>query len=164
MESILEVDIIGLVMDPVSKTPIMILKPQDNDRVIPIWIGVFEANAITMQLESIESPRPMTHDLISRLLDDCQVKVDRIIINDLVENTFYAQLHLSKNGDRKVLDCRPSDAVAIALKKNAPMFVSRSVLESSQMADIFSNFMACEEGIDNWFASLSKDDFGKYEH
>lgn len=164
MDDIVEVDIIGLIMDPVSKTPVMILKPQDNDRVVPIWIGVFEANAITMELESMESPRPMTHDLIARLLDDCHITVERIIINDLVKNTFFAQLHLCKDGECKVIDCRPSDAVAIALKMKAPMFVSRLVVESSQMSEMFSAFLSSEEGIDNWFSSLTRDDFGKYEH
>jgi len=160
MERFVEVNLVGLIMDQVSKSPVMVLKALDEKKVIPIWIGMNEANAIAMELENICSPRPMTHDLMKNILCDLEAILAKVIITDIIENTYYAELHIEKDGRKKVIDCRPSDAVALALKNHAKIYVSRQVLETSVLADMFSNFLGGEDRIDTWFDSLSPDDFG----
>ena len=150
-------------MDQVSKSPVMVLKALDQKKVIPIWIGLNEANAIAMELENVCSPRPMTHDLMKNIMQDLEAVLDRVIITDIVENTYYAELHIEKDGREKVIDCRPSDAVALALKNRAKIFVTPQVLETSVLADVFTNFLGGEDKIDQWFDSLSADDFGEIE-
>ncbi len=163
MEPFVEVNLVGLIMDQVSKSPVMVLKALDGTKVIPIWIGMNEANAIAMELENICSPRPMTHDLLKNILCDLQAFLDKVIITDIVENTYYAELHIEQDGRQKVIDCRPSDAVALALKNHARIFVSRQVLDTSVLADVFSGFPDGDFKIDRWFDSLSDDDFGGVE-
>jgi bifunctional DNase/RNase len=163
MERFVEVNLVGLIMDQVSKSPVMVLKALDEKKVIPIWIGMNEANAIAMELENICSPRPMTHDLMKSIMCNLEAVLSRVIITDIVENTYYAELHIEKNGEEKVIDCRPSDAVALALKNRAKIYVSRQVLETSVLAEVFGNFLSSEEKIDSWFNSLSADDFGEIE-
>jgi len=163
MERFVEVNLVGLVMDQVSKSPVMVLKALNEKRVIPIWIGMNEANAIAMELENVCAPRPMTHDLMKSIMCNLEAILSRVIITDIVENTYYAELHIEKNGVEKVIDCRPSDAVAMALKNRAKIFVSRQVLETSVLADVFGNFLSSKEKIDSWFNSLSPDDFGEIE-
>lgn len=119
MEPFIEVNLVGLIMDQVSKSPVMMLKARDEKKVIPIWIGMNEANAIAMELENICSPRPMTHDLLRNIMRDLEAILAKVIITDIVENTYYAELHIEKNGQERVIDCRPSDAVALALKNHA---------------------------------------------
>ena len=163
MEPFVEVNLVGLIMDQVSKSPVMVLKARDEKKVIPIWIGMSEANAIAMELENVCSPRPMTHDLLKNILCDLQAFLDKVIITDIVESTYYAELHIEQDGRQKVIDCRPSDAVALALKNHAKIFVSRQVLETSVLADVFSGFPEGGHKIDRWFDSLSDDDFGGVE-
>lgn len=163
MEPFVEVNLVGLIMDQVSKSPVMVLKARDEKKVIPIWIGMSEANAIAMELENVCSPRPMTHDLLRNIMRDLEAILAKVIITDIVENTYYAELHIEKNGQERVIDCRPSDAVALALKNHAKIYVSRQVLETSVLADVFSNCLTGEERIDRWFESLSDDDFGGIE-
>src|SRR5512145_2817513 len=163
MERFVEVNLVGLIMDQVSKSPVMVLRALDEKKVIPIWIGMTEANAIAMELENICSPRPMTHDLMKNIMCDLEAILAKVIITDIVENTYYAELHIERDGKERVIDCRPSDAVALALKNRAKIFVSRQVLETSVLSDVFSNFFAGEERIDSWFDSLSADDFGGIE-
>ncbi len=163
MEAIVEVNLVGLIMDQVSKSPVMVLKARDEKKVIPIWIGMSEANAIAMELENVCSPRPMTHDLLRNIMRDLEAILAKVIITDIVENTYYAELHIEKNGVERVIDCRPSDAVALALKNHAKIYVSRQVLETSVLADVFGNCLSGEERIDRWFDSLSDDDFGGIE-
>ncbi len=163
MEAFIEVNLVGLIMDQVSKSPVMVLKARDEKKVIPIWIGMSEANAIAMELENVCSPRPMTHDLLRNIMRDLEAILAKVIITDIVENTYYAELHIEKNGQERVIDCRPSDAVALALKNHAKIFVSRQVLETSVLADVFCNCLTGEERIDRWFESLSDDDFGGIE-
>jgi uncharacterized protein len=160
MERFVEVNLVGLIMDQVSKSPVMVLKALDEKKVIPIWIGMNEANAIAMELEKICSPRPMTHDLMKNILCDLEASLAKVIITDIIENTYYAELHIEKDGREKVIDCRPSDAVALALKNHARIYVSRQVLETSVLSDMFSTFLGGEDRIDAWFDSLSPDDFG----
>lgn len=163
MERFVEVNLVGLIMDQVSKSPVMVLKALDQKKVIPIWIGLNEANAIAMELENICSPRPMTHDLMKNIMCDLEAILAKVIITDIIENTYYAELHIERNGKEKIIDCRPSDAVALALKNRAKIYVSRQVLETSVLADMFSNILSGEEKIDSWFDSLSADDFGEIE-
>jgi bifunctional DNase/RNase len=163
MEPFVEVNLVGLIMDQVSKSPVMVLKAMNEKKVIPIWIGMNEANAIAMELENVCSPRPMTHDLMKSIMCNLEVILARVIITDIVENTYYAELHIQKDGKEKIIDCRPSDAVALALKNHAKIYVSRQVLETSVLADVFTNLLSGEEKIDKWFDSLSADDFGEIE-
>jgi bifunctional DNase/RNase len=163
MEKFVEVTIVGLIVDQLSKSPVMVLKPLNDKEVIPIWIGMSEANAIALELESIPSPRPMTHDLIKCIMGDLEAVLTKVIITDIIENTYYAELHIEKDGQTKTIDCRPSDAVALALKNGAKIYVSSQVLETSVFADVFSSFLSGEEKIDNWFNSLTPNDFGEIE-
>ncbi len=164
LENLIEVKLLGLIMDPISKSPVMILKPLDDQKIIPIWIGGFEANAITMELEDIAAPRPMTHDLFNNVLFHFEAQVEKVVVTDIVENTYYAELHVRREGDLKVVDCRPSDAVAIALKNNSKIFISEFVYSTSILSDFFSNFIQNDEKLEKWFNSLCAEDFGNIEH
>ncbi|MCK4762139.1 MAG: bifunctional nuclease family protein [Candidatus Aminicenantes bacterium] len=163
MEKVIKVNLVGLILDPVSKTPVMILKPDHENKIIPIWIGGYEADAITMELENIRPPRPMTHDLIKDILFHLNAVVEKIVITDIVDNTYYAELHIRKDNEVSIIDCRPSDAVAIALKNRAHIYISESVYQSSVLSDFFANFVHNEEKLEKWFNSLSVEDFGSVE-
>ncbi|MEN8154921.1 MAG: bifunctional nuclease family protein [Acidobacteriota bacterium] len=164
MSEQIEVHLMGLILDPVSKMPVMLLKPENLDKIIPIWIGISEANSITIELEKIKSPRPMTHDLINSLIEEFHFKVDKVIINEILDNTYYAELHIGNGVDSKILDCRPSDAVAIALKSEAKIFISDQVYQNFDVSGISNDFFDSEDKVENWFNSLSKEDFGEVEH
>jgi hypothetical protein len=122
-----------------------------------------EANAIALELENVSSPRPMTHDLLKSIMGNLEAIVAKVIITDIVENTYYAELYIEKDGEQRVIDCRPSDAVALALKNRAKIYVSKQVLETSVLADVFSNLLNNQEKIDTWFESLAPEDFGEIE-
>ncbi len=131
----IEVKIGSLIMDPNSNTPIVVLKGVESDKILPIWVGNFEANAIALEIEKIVSPRPMTHDLIRNLIAETGLEVQKIIISDLLDNTFYAKVELlDKNGKTILLDSRPSDAIALALRSDCPIFVEDKVFEISNSA------------------------------
>ena len=157
-------EIEGLMMDPSSKTPIVILKEPGGEAVLPIWIGVFEANAIAMSLEGVEAPRPMTHDLLSEALKAAEAKVDEIVITDLSDGTFYASIQLSigRGGEVVSVDARPSDALALALRTEAPIFVFDSVIAAAQSADMAKD-SADEERLKKWLEDIAPDDLGDYE-
>jgi bifunctional DNase/RNase len=163
MEKFIEVNVVGLIMDQISKSPVMVLKPLSDKKIIPIWIGMSEANSIALELESIPSPRPMAHDLIKCIMGNLEAVLTKVIITAIIENTYYAELHIEKDGQIKTIDCRPSDAVALALKNGVKIYVSRQVSETSVFADVFSGFLSGEEKIDNWFNSLTPIDFGEIE-
>jgi len=163
MTNMVEVHVVGLIMDPVSKSPVMILEPLHEKKIIPIWIGLFEANAIALELEKVISPRPLTHDLMKSIMTHLDAHIDKVVITDLVENTYYAEIYLEREKETCIIDCRPSDAVAIALKNKARIFVTEQVMEASIVTDILSNLIQGEERLDTWFESLSPEDFGKYE-
>jgi bifunctional DNase/RNase len=163
MEKFIEVNVVGLIMDQISKSPVMVLKPLNDKKVIPIWIGMSEANSIALELESIPSPRPMAHDLIKCIMDNLEAVLTKVIITAIIENTYYAELYIEKDGQIKTIDCRPSDAVALALKNGIKIFVSRQVSETSVFTDVFFGFLNGEEKIDNWFNSLTPNDFGEIE-
>jgi bifunctional DNase/RNase len=164
MEKEIEVKLAGLILDPVSKTPVVILKPLKENKIIPIWIGEYEANAITMELENIKAPRPMTHDLIKSIITQMNSTVEKIVVTDVVENTYYAELYLRRNNESIIIDCRPSDAISIALKSRARIYISEFVYSTSILSDFFSNFVHNEERFEKWFNSLSSEDFGNIEH
>ncbi len=124
-----EMKVAGITVDPFTNTPIVLLKDSEEKDVLPIWIGLLEASSIATALENIETPRPMTHDLIKNLLDSLGVKILKIEVNDLKDNTYYALIHLDVNRKRMVIDSRPSDAIAIALRTSAPIFVEESVIQ-----------------------------------
>jgi len=158
----IEMKIKGLMVDPSTNMPIVILKDEVEDRMLPIWVGVFEANAIALRMEAIDTPRPMTHDLLRDLLDRLHATVEKIVVNDLKDNTYFAHIHLLINGDEHVLDSRPSDAIALALRAEAPIFVEQSVLERAQTLDS-SEDLPDSERLRQWFENLDPEDFSKYE-
>lgn len=163
---LLKVSIAGMTMDPASNTPIIILKPEDDDRAIPIWIGLLEATSIASVLQDIKLDRPMTHDLFKNLLDRLQISVEKIEVCDLKENTFYAKIHFSSGGKSFSMDSRPSDAIAIALRFDAPIFIDDTVIEKSQQGygegEILDKSKKGKEWAD-YLSSLSPDDFGKFK-
>ena len=141
----------GLVFDPHTNMYIVILNDETDKEILPIWIGKFEANAICFILEGITPPRPMTHDLTKNVLDTLGVKIISIVINNLKDNTYYAKIHLQARGSEVVIDSRPSDAIALALRASAPIFVAEDVLEKRN-----------SENLDQWLKNLKPEDFGKY--
>ena len=158
---LIEMTIKGLMVDPVTNVPIVILKDKDGDRVLPIWVGVFEANAIALQIENIATPRPMTHDLLRNVIADLDGRVDRVVISDLKENTFYAIVHLTVRGERVAIDARPSDAIALALRAHSPILVEESVIDSAKTVD-FTTERADSDRLQKWLESLDPNDLGKY--
>ncbi len=158
----IEMKIKGLMVDPVTNMPIVILKDERDDRVLPIWVGIFEANAIALRIEEIETPRPMTHDLLCNLLDSLQVSVEKIVVSDLKDNTYFAQIHLDVDGVRQEIDARPSDAIALALRTGAPIYVEQDVLEQSRSLNEHGQ-PSDSERLRRWFENLDPDDFSKYK-
>jgi uncharacterized protein len=130
----IEMTIKGLMVDPITNMPIIILRDEDGQRVLPIWVGVFEANAIALQIENVTTPRPMTHDLLRNVIADLKADIQKIVVSDLKENTFYALIYLSVNGQPLAIDARPSDAIALALRARAPIFVEDSVIDNAKTA------------------------------
>lgn len=156
-----EMKIKGLMIDPVSNMPIIVLRDSAGDTVLPIWVGIFEANAIAMQLEKIVSPRPMTHDLICSILETLGGRVDRVVITDLRENTFYATIHVDRRGEQLQIDSRPSDAMAVALRVDAPIFVENVVLERSSAGKEAAEPDESER-LRRWLEEVDPEDLGKY--
>src|ERR1700724_724192 len=134
----IEMSIKGLMVDPTTNSPIVILRDKDGERVLPIWVGIFEANAIALQIENIPTPRPMTHDLLRNVIHDLQASVQKIVVCDLQENTFYALIYLALNGVTVAIDARPSDAIALALRTRAPIFVEETVIDNAKTVDFTS--------------------------
>jgi len=157
-----EMTIKGLMVDPVTNMPIVILQNQNDDRVLPIWVGIFEANAIALRIEDIETPRPMTHDLLRNLLESLQASVEKIVVSDLKDNTYFAQIHLQVDGAAQQIDARPSDAIALALRAEAPIYVEQAVLELSTALNADGE-PSDSERLRRWFENLDADDFSKYE-
>ena len=159
---LIEMTIKGLMVDPITNMPIVILKDSGGDRVLPIWVGIFEANAIALQIENIASPRPMTHDLIRNIIADLDGRVERVVVSDLKENTFYAVIHLDVRGSQIAIDARPSDAIALALRTSSPILVDDSVISNAETAD-FSAERTDTTRLQKWLESLDPDDLGKYK-
>ena len=151
----------GLMLDPVSNSPIVVLKDENEKFFLPIWVGIFEANAIALQLENISTPRPMTHDLLRNMIAELDGRVTRIVINDLRDSTFFAQIRLLVGEKTLEVDARPSDAIALALRAEAPIFVAQSVLDQAQTISPESDDQ--DEKLKKWFEQLGPDDMGKYK-
>ena len=158
----IEMTIKGLMIDPITNMPIVILKDKEGERVLPIWVGVFEANAIALQIENISTPRPMTHDLIRNILNEIEADVQRIVVCELRENTFYAMIYLDREGETMAIDARPSDAIALALRTKSPIFVEDDVVESAKGLDL-SKESSDSERLQKWLEGLNPDDLGKYK-
>lgn len=152
----------GLMVDPVTNMPIVILKDESDERVLPIWVGIFEANAIALKVEEIETPRPMTHDLLRNLLGTFGAEVEKIVVSDLRDNTYFALIHLRIDGEEHLLDSRPSDALALALRAEAPIFVEESVLSQAKTIENEKD-LSDSERLRKWFENLDPDEFSKYE-
>ena len=158
----IEMSVKGLTLDPLTNMPIVILKDMDDKRVLPIWIGLFEANAIALELEKITTPRPMTHDLMRDLISGLTAIVTKIVVNDLKNNTFYAVIHLALNGNHFVVDSRPSDAIALALRSNAPIYVASEVINKARSIDMSKETEETDQ-LKEWLENLKPEDFGKYQ-
>jgi len=158
----IEMSIKGLMVDPVTNTPIVILRDKDGQKVLPIWVGIFEANAIALQIENIATPRPMTHDLLRNVIHELKAEVLKIVVCDLQENTFYALIYLEMNGGTVAIDARPSDAIALALRTRAPIFVEDTVIDNAKTVD-FTTEKADADRLHQWLESLDPDDLGKYK-
>ena len=158
----IEMTIKGLMVDPLTNTPIVILRDKDGQRVLPIWVGIFEANAIAQQIENVAPPRPMTHDLLRNVIHDLKASVEKIVVSDLQENTFYALIYLEVRGETIAVDARPSDAIALALRTRAPIFVEDTVIEHAETADP-STDKSDTNRLQKWLESLDPDDLGKYK-
>ncbi len=157
-----EMKIKGLMIDPVSNMPIIILRNPEGEAVLPIWVGIFEANAIAMQIEKIASPRPMTHDLVCNIIEGLRARVEKIVITDLRDNTFFALIHLDRAGEHLTVDARPSDAMAIALRSRVPILVEEAVLERSSMTGDDREVDETER-LRRWLEQVDPDELGKYE-
>jgi len=157
-----EMKIRGLMMDPVTNMPIVILKDVNGATVLPIWVGVYEANAIALEIEKVATPRPMTHDLIRSLLHGLDTSVRKVVVNELKDDTFYAVIWLDRDGDMISVDSRPSDALAIALRLDCPIYVEESVLKSSKVAATVSDKVNNEE-LRRWLEGLNDEDLGRYK-
>jgi len=158
----IEMTIKGLMVDPITNMPIIILRDKDGQRVLPIWVGVFEANAIALQIENVSTPRPMTHDLLKNVIQDLRGRIEKIVVSDLKENTFYALIYLTVGGEVMAVDARPSDAIALALRARAPIFVEERVIDNARTADLVPDKGETER-LQKWLESLDPDDMGKYK-
>ena len=152
----------GLMVDPITNTPIVILHDSQGQRILPIWVGLFEANAIAVQIANISTPRPMTHDLLRNVIRDLKADVQKIVVSDLKESTFYAAIHLIAGGKLVVIDARPSDAIALALRVSAPIFAEDTVIDNAKQLDI-SPDTGDSERLRQWLEALGPDDLGKYK-
>ena len=158
----IEMRIRGLMMDPVTNMPIVILKDLDGKAVLPIWVGVFEANAIALEIEKVATPRPMTHDLITNLLMGLGGGVRKVVVSDLKEDTFFAMIWVEREGEMIAIDARPSDALAVALRLDCPIYVENEVLNSSKNVTAVSD-KANNEELRRWLENLSDEDLGQYK-
>jgi bifunctional DNase/RNase len=158
----IEMTIKGLMVDPITNMPIVILRDKDGQKVLPIWVGVFEANAIALQIENVTPQRPMTHDLLNNVIHDLKADIKKVVVSDLKENTFYALIHLSIAGETMVIDARPSDAIALALRARAPIYVEDSVIDNAKTVDLAPE-KGDSERLQKWLENLDPDTMGKYK-
>jgi bifunctional DNase/RNase len=157
-----EMQIRGLMMDPVTNMPIIVLKDVASDLVLPIWVGIFEANAIAMELEKTATPRPMTHDLLQNLARGLNAQVLKVVVSELRDDTFYALIWMEQGGESVAMDARPSDAIALALRWDCPIYVNRTVLESSKQATTGAQTVNSDE-MRRWLENLNDDEMGRYK-
>ncbi len=156
-----EVRIRGLMMDPVTNMPMIVLKDVSGDAVLPIWVGIFEANAIALEIEKSATPRPMTHDLLRNALRAFEAEVKRVVVSDLRDDTFFAVIWLERHGETLTLDARPSDALALAMRADCPIYVNRSVMDNAKTAQKGRDVN--QEELRRWLEGLGDDDMGRYK-
>ena len=157
-----EMKIGKLMMDPATNMPIVILKDTRGSAILPIWVGIYEANAIALEIEKVQTPRPMTHDLLKNLLLGLECRVQRVVVNELKDDTFYALIWIERNGQIMSVDSRPSDALALALRVDCPIFVDEEVLKSSKVTNAVSEKSTSEE-LRKWLEGLNDEDLGRYK-
>jgi bifunctional DNase/RNase len=157
-----EMKIRGLMMDPVTNMPIVILKENDSETVLPIWVGIYEANAIALEIEKVSPPRPMTHDLLRNLLLGLEATVRKVVVTELRDDTFYAVIWLDRGGEIISIDSRPSDAIALALRMDCPIFVEDEVLKNSKQAASSIDKVTSDD-LRKWLENLGEDDMGHYK-
>jgi uncharacterized protein len=156
-----EMKIRGLVMDPTTSMPIVILKDTQSDTVLPIWVGLYEANAIAIEIEKTATPRPMTHDLLRNLVQGLNGSVDRVVVTELRNDTFYAVVWMRQGGEIVTVDARPSDAIALALRCDCPIYVSEEVLRIAKLAPSATD--TSPEELRRWLEGLNDEDLGRYK-
>src|SRR5271168_2426142 len=157
-----EMKIRGLMMDPVTQMPIVVLKDVQGQAVLPIWVGAYEANAIALEIEKVTTPRPMTHDLLKNVFLGLDVHVQKIVVNDLRDETFYALIWVERDGELMSIDSRPSDALALALRMDCPIFVDEQVLKNSKVSSALAEKNTSEQ-LKNYLDGLSDEDLGRYK-
>jgi bifunctional DNase/RNase len=157
-----EVRIRGLMMDPSTKMPIVVLNDLAGEVVLPIWVGLFEANAIALEIEKATTPRPMTHDLMRSLIAGLNARVTRVVVGDLREDTFHATIWMDQQGEVVAIDARPSDAIALALRSDCPIFVSQQVFEHARRAAKGASSLSPED-LRRWLEGLNDDEMGRYK-
>ena len=157
-----EFKIKGLMMDPATNSPIVILQDLEGTILLPIWVGIFEANAIALQIERVDTPRPMTHDLLKNALVHLGAEIKKIVVTELNENTFFAMIHMDLDGQPTTLDSRPSDAIALALRTDAPIFVTEQVIKNSRSLALDRKELDPKD-VREWLENLHPEDLGKYE-
>lgn len=163
-QDLLEMRVMGIVLDSKSSNPVVVLTDLNGEKALPIWIGVFEAEAITRGLEDTITLRPMTHDLLKQILDTLHAPLLRVVIHDLKENTYYAHLYVEVDGQERIVDSRPSDAIALAVRVKAPIYITRSVLEATKSLGLLaSRFLEEEDELKAIIENMSPEDFGKYK-
>jgi bifunctional DNase/RNase len=158
----IEMKIRGLMVDPSTNAPIVILKDVSGDTVLPIWVGLYEANAIWLEIEKSSTPRPMTHDLLKNLIQGLNAEVQRIVVTELKDDTFYAVIWMEQNGEAVTLDARPSDAIALALRTDCPIYVSEEVLKVAKVIPNAADSASAEE-LRRWLENLNDEDMGRYK-
>ena len=158
----IEMTIKGLMVDPVTNMPIVVLRDKTEEHSLPIWVGVHEANAIALQIENVTSPRPMTHDLLRDIISNFKGVVEKVVISDLSESTFFALICIRTGGEVSVVDSRPSDAIALALRVGAPIFVEASVLDDAKKAELDPE-KGDSERLSKWLENLDPEELGKYK-
>lgn len=161
-ETEVEVRIRGLMMDPSTRQPIVVLNDLGGDVVLPIWVGLFEANAIYLEIEKSTMPRPMTHDLLRNAIAGLNARVTRVVVGALREDTFHATIWLDQNGEAVAIDARPSDAIALALRSDCPIFVSRQIFEHARNSALNATTTSADE-LRRWLENLNDDDMGRYK-
>jgi bifunctional DNase/RNase len=157
-----EMRIKGLMLDPITNMPIIILSDLDGQRILPIWVGFFEANAIALQMENVATPRPMTHDLLKNVIAGLNGTVQKILVNNLWDNTFYALIYVETNGETVAIDSRPSDAIALALRMKSPIFVEEEVIKKAKSIE-YSHEATDQESLQRWLENLRPEEMGKYK-
>ena len=159
----IEVRVRGLVMDPATNMPIVVLKDAASDAVMPIWVGIFEANAIAVEIEKLSAPRPMTHDLTRNLIHHLNGRLERVVITEIKEETFFAKLWLRQGDEPVLVDARPSDAIALALRFDCPIYVAEPVMQSAKLTAATATEGQTGEQLRGWLEGLNDEDLGRYK-